>query len=190
MAKSRSNSDAGSTLVEVIFATGILTVGLVSLAQLFAISTKNNINARTQSYAVVLAQQKMEQLRALTWGFDNLNLPLSDTTTNTALPVESPTGGTGLSPSPADALRTNTDGYVDYVDAAGNVLGGGLTMPTGTAYIRRWSIEPLPMNPNDTMVIQVLVTNSLNRGSANESGSVARLPQEARIVTVKTRKAQ
>lgn len=173
-----------------LFATGILTVGLVSLAQLFAMSTRNNVSARSQTYTVVLAEQKMEQLRGLTWGFDTIGLPISDTTTNTALPIESPTGGTGLSPSPAGSLRANTDGYVDYLGADGTVIGGGAAPPPGTVYVRRWSIEPLPTNPNDTIVIQVLVTNLLDRGAANESGNVRRLPQEARVVSVKTRKAQ
>lgn len=190
MAKSRFSNDAGSTLLEVLIATGLLAVGLVSLAQLFGISTKNNLNARTQSYAAVLAEQKMEQLRGLTFGFDNIGLALTDTTTNTALPTEQPTGGTGLSPSPSDALRTNTDGYVDYVSKDGQVIGGGTTIPPGTAFIRRWSIEPLPTNPNDTIVIQVLVTHLRDRGAVNETGAVERLQQEARIVSVKTRKSQ
>ena len=43
-------------------------------------------------------------------------------------------------------------------------------------------------NPNNTVVLQVLVTRSTNRGSA-DAGKVDRLPDEARIITVKTRKA-
>ena len=49
-------------------------------------------------------------------------------------------------------------------------------------------IEPLPTNPNNTIVLQVLVTRHRNRGTA-DSGSVIRLPDEARIITAKTRKA-
>lgn len=190
MAKSSCSSDAGSTLLEVIIATALLAVGLVTLGQLFGISTKNNMNARTQSYASVLAEQKMEQLRGLTFGFDTLGLPLTDTSTDTTLPIEAPTGGTGLSPSPTSALSSNTAGYVDYLALDGTVLGGGETVPPNTAFIRRWSIEPLPTNPNDTLVIQVLVTHLRDRGAADEAGSVTRLQQEARIVSVKTRKAQ
>jgi len=173
-----------------MFATGIMATAVVALAQMFSISVQNNHNARTGSYATTLAEQKMEQLRGLTFGFDTIGLPLTDTSTDTAAPIETPTGGTGLSPSPAGTLLANVNGYADYVDQFGNVLGGGSGIRPRTVYIRRWSIQPLPTNPNDTIVIQVMVTRSVNRGLADQTGSVQRLANEARIMSVKTRKAQ
>jgi hypothetical protein len=133
--------------------------------------------------------QKMEQLRGLTYGFDTLGLPITDTTTDTSVSPEAATGGTGLAPSPTNTIRTNTDDYVDYLNANGASLGGGTVIPDETAYIRRWMVEPLPTNPNNTIIIQVLVTRRRDRGAA-DAGSVARAPEEARLVTVKTRKAQ
>jgi len=171
-------------------AVGLLATALVTLAQLFAISTRSNIASRSTTYATVLAEQKLEELRGLTWGFDSSGLPLSDSTTNTAVSPETPTGGTGLEPSPTTALRENTDGYVDYVDQWGNKVGtGGQTPPENGIYTRRWSVTPLPTNPNNTLILQVLVTRNQNRGAADD-GAVARLPEEARLMTVKTRKAQ
>jgi type II secretory pathway pseudopilin PulG len=185
LAKSRfSNSEAGFTLAEVLVATGILVTGLVAVAQLFAIGTQANIAARSTTYATVLAEQKIEQLRALAWGFDTLGLPVSDISTDISVTPETPNGGTGLAPSPASALQENTPGYVDYVDAWGNIVA-----PGDAIYVRRWSIEPLPMNPNNTLIIQVLVARNRDRGAADD-GNVGRLPEEARIVTVKTRKSQ
>ncbi|HXE79673.1 MAG TPA: hypothetical protein VNK41_02905 [Vicinamibacterales bacterium] len=175
-------------------ATGVMAVGLVSLAQLFAISTRNNVSARYSTSATVLAEQKMEQLRGLMWGFDLLGLPLSDFTTNVAAfePTDECAGSNagaavGLTPSPVNTLAENVDGYVDYVDANGCGLGGGADMPEGAVYIRRWSIEPLPTNPNNTLILQVLVTRRPDRGVADQ-GNVMRLPDEARMVSVKTRK--
>jgi type II secretory pathway pseudopilin PulG len=182
-----NRNESGFSLAEVVVATAMMATSLVALAQLLAISTQSNRTARYSTLASMLAAQKMEQLRGLTWGFDAIGLPLTDTTTNTAVIPETPTGGTGLAPSPGDSLTRNADGYVDYVDANGNLLGGGPAIRGGTAYIRRWSIEPLPTNPNNTLVIQVLVTPFRNRGNA-DSGSVARAPQEARLLSVKTRK--
>ena len=172
-----------------MIATGILATALISLAQLFAISTTSNVSSRSTTFATVLAEQKIEELRALTWGFDSSGLPLTDTTSDTADEDDATTGGTGLTPSPGTALQENTDGYADYVDMFGNKLGGGTTPPEGAVYTRRWSIEPLPNNPNNTIIIQVLVTRHRNRGAADE-GAVLRLPEEARLITVKTRKAQ
>jgi len=176
-------------LLEALVATALLATALAALGQMFGISVANNTSARTNTFASILAEQKMEQLRGLTWGFDTLGLPLTDTTSNTALATETANGGTGLSPSPANALTANVDGYVDYVDQFGRILGGGATPPARTVYIRRWSVEPLPTNPNNTIVMQVLVTRVLNRGNADSDGSTMRLRDEARLMSVKTRKS-
>ena len=193
MAKFSCNakSEAGFTLLEVCVATGLLIAAVVSLAQMFALATRTNTMARKTTYATVLAEQKVEELRGLTWGFDPSGLPISDTTTNTSVVPEQPIGGVGLTPSPPDALRQNTPGYVDYIDQFGNKLDSPAGQPPPeTVYIRRWSIEPLPTNPNNTLVIQVLATRFRNRGAANDAGKVRRLPEEARVITVKTRKAK
>jgi len=189
LAKYKFNNQSGFTLVETLVATTILAIALTSLAQLFAISVQNNLVARNSSFATILAMQKMEQLRGLTYGFDTLGLPITDTSTDTAVSPEAANGGTGLAPSPSNTLRAGTNGYVDYLNANGVSLGGGTVVPTGTSYIRRWMVEPLPTNPNNTIILQVLVTRRRDRGTA-DTGSVARQPEEARLVTVKTRKAQ
>lgn len=192
MAKSASSkSESGFSLIETMVATGLLAGAVVVLGQMFAISMADNTSARTGTFAAVLAEQKMEQLRGLTWGFDIIGLPLTDTSSNIALPIQAGTGGPGLSPSPSDSLRSNVDGYVDYVDQFGRIIGGGTAVPAQALYIRRWSVEPLPTNPNNTVILQVVVTKSRNRGAADsEVGSTRRLRDEARLMTVKTRKSQ
>jgi type IV pilus modification protein PilV len=181
--------EAGFSLIEVLVASVILAVGVLSLGQLFALATTSNSSAKNTAYASVLAEQKIEELRALAWGFDVDGLPLSDTTTNTAVSPETSTGGVGLTPSPSTALQENTRGYVDYVDRFGAKVGTGDTTPPGDAvFTRRWSIEPLPTNPNNTLIIQVLVTPYRDRGQGDQ-GNVARMRDEARVITVKTRKA-
>jgi type II secretory pathway pseudopilin PulG len=189
LARSSWSSSSGFSLVEVMVATGIMATAVVTLAQLFAVSTRSNLGARTTTYATVLAEQKMEELRGLTYGFDSQGLPITDTTANTAVTPETANGGSGLAPSPSTALQENTVGYVDHIDMFGNKVSGTATAPGNALYTRRWSIEPLPTNPNNTIIIQVLVSRTADRGAAN-AGAVARLPEEARMVTVKTRKAQ
>jgi len=75
----------------------------------------------------------------------------------------------------------------DYLNPNGCVLSGGGSPPQGTMYIRRWSVEPLPTNPNNTLILQVLVFRNSDRGDA-DAGNVARLPEETRLMSVKTRK--
>jgi type II secretory pathway pseudopilin PulG len=181
------HAEGGFSLLETVIAIGLMAGAITALVQMFAISVANNTSARDGSYATVLAGQKMEQLRGLTWGFDIFGLPVADLTTDTGAPIDTPSGGTGLSRSPGGTLTANTAGYVDYVDQFGNILGGGETRPARAVYTRRWSIAPLPGHP-DTLVLQVFVMKRVNRGSV-DAGSTLRLPDEARMASLKTRKA-
>ena len=83
----------------------------------------------------------------------------------------------------------NTDGYCDFLDGSGRWLAGGATAPPGTIFVRRWSVEPLPANPHNTVVLQVLVVRHPARVVADAGIGEARTPDEARLVSVKTRKA-
>jgi prepilin-type N-terminal cleavage/methylation domain-containing protein len=189
LAKSNFNSNGGFSLVETLVAVALLATAIASSAHLFAMATRSNLAAQRSTFAATLAAEKMEQLKGLAWGFDEIGLPINDYTSNTAVDPPTPNGGTGLSQSPSDALSANVDGYVDYLDRFGNSLGGGTNIPAGTLYVRRWSIEPLPTNPNNTLIFQVLVFNIGDREEG--TGPVLdRVRDEARVVGVKTRKSR
>jgi len=186
-----NSSSRGFSLVEVLISMGLLTAVSLGVAQLFALTTRANLIAKGQTSTTAMAEQKIEELRGLTWGFDleGQGLPLSDTTTN--LSVYPPAhNGSGLNPSPSDSLEENTAGFVDFVDGSGTWVGTGTTPPASAVYIRRWSIQPLPTNPNNTLVIQVLVTPVASEGARVESAfSRTRMAGDALLVTVRTRKA-
>lgn len=169
----------------------ILAFAALSVAQLFAVAINANFASKGQTSTAMLAVQKMEQLKALAWGFDqsssNMGLPVSDTTTDVSL--ESPGGGGhGLDPSPTGTLDSNIAGYVDYLDTDGHWVGNDTTPPVTAFYIRRWAITPLPTNPNNTLILQVNVT-TVRQVGMNQTGQ-ARWGQDTRLVSVKTRKAQ
>ncbi len=178
----------GFSLLEVLVAMSIVAVGVAALAQLSIVAIRATDSAKTTTVAAVLAQQKMEQLRGLTWGIDALGMAVSDTTTD-VVSGGSSADGFGLSASPADALRRNTPGYCDFVDGSGHSLGGGPAPPSGAVYVRRWSVTPLPANPDHTLVLQVLVSHVRDRSMADAADSATRRPGEVRLVSVKTRKA-
>jgi type II secretory pathway pseudopilin PulG len=189
LAKSKSfRNCSGFSLVETLVATTLMATAIVTLAELFALSTRTNVSSHNTTFASVLAEQKMEELRSLVWGFDTQGLPLSDISSNTAVTPMGTTGGTGLKPSPTTTLKEDTTGWVDHIDAYGNKVSSNDTQ-ANIVYTRRWSVTPLPTNPNNTLVIQVLVTRIKDRGQAN-NGNVGRLPEEARMIAVRTRKAQ
>jgi len=187
-----NSSSRGFSLVEVLVAMGLLTVVSLGVAQLFALSTRANVIAKGATSTTAMAEQKLEQLRGLMWGFDSAGqgLPVSDTTTN--LTVMPPThDGSGLNPSPSDALEQNTAGFVDFLDGGGSWVGTGMIPPSSAVYIRRWSIQPLPTNPNNTLVIQVLVTPVTSEQARVASQFTrTRMAGDALLVTVRTRKAQ
>jgi prepilin-type N-terminal cleavage/methylation domain-containing protein len=156
---------AGFSLVEVLIATAVVAVGVASLAQLFVVSARAGRNAHATSTTLLLAQQKMEELRA-----DAADSALS----------------------PTAALSANTPGYFEYIDRIGVSVSGDAATPPGSAvYVRRWAIEPLEGGSGSAggaIVLKVLVLQ-LTGGPSGEGSSVARAPGEARLVSVKTRKA-
>lgn len=90
------SSSVGFSLLEVLVAIGLLGGAVAALGQLVVMAGRANMSARTLTLTVVLAAQKMEQLRA-----------------EPSLPAA---GG---------AMQHDADGFVDYLDAHGRALPGG-----------------------------------------------------------------
>lgn len=191
------SSERGFSLAEVAVATGMLAVVSLGVAQMFALSTEKNLAAKHQVSTTTMATQKMEQLRGLTFSYDagGLGLPVTDSTTNLTLCTPD-TSGHGLDPSPTSpsvnaSLESNISGYVDFLDGRGNCVsaGGGTTPPAGAVYTRRWAITPLPTNPNNTIVLTVLVTPTAKQDRQTTSDGRTRLIEDSMLVSVRTRKA-
>ena len=138
-------SSSGFSLIEVMVASAILGCAVLSIAQLSAVSTRSTAGAREVSEATLLAWQKIDQLRALAWTFDDAGIPVGDA---------------ALAPSPAGVLTRDTSGWVDFLDAWGQPVGaawgGGAAPPVGTRYRRRWSVAASGANP-DLLILQVRV---------------------------------
>ncbi len=155
--------DEGFGLAEALVASGLLVTLSVGLAHLTAMTSRAIERAAGESTGLLLAVQKMEQLRSLAWTHDGGRAwsaagagVVSDVTTN--LTTDPPTpNGRGLRLSPADALARNTPGYVDYLDHAGQWVGTGARPPAGTVFVRRWSVSGVATARGDLLVLQVLV---------------------------------
>jgi Tfp pilus assembly protein PilV len=61
----RSNSEGGFTLVEVLVSTFILTIGMVSIAGLLAVTIQAQVGARESARSTRLAQEKVDELMKL-----------------------------------------------------------------------------------------------------------------------------
>lgn len=85
-------AEHGFSLVEVLVATLVVTIGLVSIVQLLAVSTVMHADAREATTATQQAQAKIDEL-------SKLNL-------NTAPAVQ-------ITPSSPDSLENNVTNYFD-----------------------------------------------------------------------------
>jgi type II secretory pathway pseudopilin PulG len=172
----------GSALLEALIAMAIVIAALTGVAQLLLASRRAVWSAGTSSAAAVLASEKLEQLRSLTWSVDDEGRAVSDETTDLSSETWS-SGGTGLRPSPVGTLRSNVAGFVDYLTREGAWCGNGTVAPAGAAFVRRWAILPLAADPLDTIVLHVTVA-PLAEAAA---GEFARSPAAATVTTIRTR---
>ena len=104
--------------------------------------------------ALVLAQSKLEELRALPWRF---------------APDGTRVSSGALSPSPGNSLTVDQVGWVDALDRFG--ASSGVRQPQ--TYRRRWSIAQWGMDP-DTLVLQVCVFESSEAAVAATAGACGR----------------
>jgi prepilin-type N-terminal cleavage/methylation domain-containing protein len=154
-------SDRGFSLLETLIALSLLLVALSGLAQVFATTSRATNDARRAALAAVFAAQKLEQLRGIR---------------------------ADLAPLSVGALRRNVDGWFDFLDDYGRSLGAGAQPPTGTIFVRRWTVESLPFDPTTTFIVRVAVIPRQWRGVATPDGGDPRLVGGAEIVTVVTRR--
>jgi hypothetical protein len=181
----------GFALTEVLVALLLAVVMTTGVAALSGVAVKAAWSARMQTSAVALAEERMEQLRALTWTGGQAGAPrLADTRTDLSV-VPPGLGGPGLSTSPSAALDANTPGYVDYLAADGRWVATGLQPPPNATFIRRWSVQQAPHDPVDTVVLRVFVTTVTSEAQRrNRGGTGPRSTDSVLLSTIKTRKVR
>lgn len=131
----------GFTLVEVMVALAILAGSLFVVAQLMVVASRAADASREATTAMVLAAQKIEQLRALAWGMAPDGTAIEDVQSDVASWPGRPSGGPGLSLAPPGTLAENTAGYVDFLDADGRWIGSDESVAGRAAFLRRWSVH-------------------------------------------------
>ena len=109
--------------MEVVIAVGLLVTLAAGVAHLFALSARSMVRARHRTSSLVLAVDKLEQVRA---------------------------GVRGLPAPETQGART------EHLDAAGRPPGGGGAPPSGSLYVREWSVSALP-GLDGVLVVRVTV---------------------------------
>ena len=67
-------SQSGATLVELMMALVVLSIGLLALSQLFPAGTRGQVRDHLYTSANYYAQEKIEDVSALTWADPDLSL--------------------------------------------------------------------------------------------------------------------
>ena len=169
-------------------ALAILSVAAAGSARMFSLAVVANGRARAQTLTTMLAMQKLEELRALSWCVRPGPPAVPESDTSTDLAQSSPASGvTGLGTSPAGSLDRNMPGYVDYLDRTGAWVGTGTTPPSAALFVRRWSVAGLPGDDFNTLVLQVRVMSVAADVARAAVGSHPRLPGDTSLAVVRTR---
>jgi prepilin-type N-terminal cleavage/methylation domain-containing protein len=179
---------SGFSLIEVLVALGLVGGALLAHAGVIAVAARASMAARVQTVAVSLASSRMEELRALAFA-RRAQAPhdlRTDVTTDLARSPGTP-GGTGLAPTSPGSLQTNEPGAVDYLDLDGRPVGQGAQPPPATFFIRRWRILPLPADPGEGLVLDVVVTTAGREQAA--AGAAALLPVPVAVTAIRVRKS-
>jgi len=151
---------AGIALVETLVALALLLiiiVGVMAMTMTAIATTENqgHLAARTAEYA----QDKMEQLLALTYG---------DITSDTTVFPSANSGGTGLKVGGSVDPSAPVNQYVDYLDASGNLLTSAGGAPAGWFYIRVWKIE----NPVGTTNLERISVLAQTKSDVGPQGAI------------------
>ncbi len=148
MRGSSTANNHGAALVEVLIAVGLLVVLCAGTAQVITGTAIMMKAMRAETYAVVLAEDKLEEVLAAA-----------------AL-------GVSVEVSPLDALERDCAGFVEYLDEQGQPVREA-TSERGAVYLRRWSVRPLPGDESRKVVRVRVVDAATTRAGADGSQATA-----------------
>ena len=180
----RRFDSAGFALLDVVVTAALVVTIAAGASHILSIAVRASPDARARTMASMLAAEKLEQLRSLAWTHITtadpaISLSSSDVTTDLSTDPATD-AGPGLLASPPGTLDRDTPYYVDYLDGAGRIAGGGGSPPAAAVYIRRWAVRPLDSDPENILVLSVGVTPRAPGGSVSQGGT--------RLVTIVARK--
>ena len=157
------NDEVGMTLVESMMAILILLFGLLSMAQVLAVSLMGSKTyGRDAGKTTAVAHDKMEELTALQFG---------DTTTNVTVAPPYPASGSGLTAGGSVYPSEPVAGYADYLSTT-----GARTSASAAAYGRQWQI----INESATskkIIVSVSSRRSFRNGTAPSTTLVTQKTQ-------------
>lgn len=133
----KAGKASGFSLLEMIIASAILLVGILSVVQLVPASLRSNLYNRMDTTAMAVAQRELDQM---------LNQPLTQTSFHDQDNTQVSLGGAGSPGAPL--IMQGPTPVIDF--GASAVTGFSKTytdLTTGVTFDIRWAVIPLT-NPN------------------------------------------
>ncbi len=153
------SGESGFTLIEVLVSIVILTVGLLSLAQMMVLATSSNTLSGRMTSSSALAKEQLERLKAAPY--------YTDPRAQTRNPMLADGGD----------IDATIGGYVQYYDADGIPTAGA----GGAMYEVRWEIQTFP-SPLPLSMVQIRVRCLPAAGMQDQFAIIG----EARFTTFRT----
>ena len=145
---SRQKRSRGFTLMEVLFAIVILSVGVMGLAAVVPFATENDYRSRVDTTATFVALWQLEQILAQPSGVTSF-IDAADSTGAVTNVGGAPPGVYPIDAVTNDAFGTGApllNGNIDFTVAPGLILPG---------YARIYTVAPTPVNPNGNVRVNI-----------------------------------
>jgi prepilin-type N-terminal cleavage/methylation domain-containing protein len=108
----------GFTLVEVLVAAAVITVGFAGLTGMLALSSYGVREGRYRSVAVGLADERAEQIAAVRWDTSGDCLGVSPTSAHPPVTAECPGRGAGYAPLPDEVVGSLPPPFEEFARTA------------------------------------------------------------------------
>ncbi len=159
--KTNPGPESGVMLLETLMAAAILLICLVGVLSLLLVAaTENQTHGQDMTRTAMYAQDKMDQLMALSFNDASTNVTVYPPTTGGSCPPGCGLGGTMAASTTVGSTTTPTSGYVDYLDST----GAPLSSSTGAFYERMWSITTDSTGTYKTLTVLALSLVSKTQG--------------------------
>lgn len=134
--KKNRSEERGFTLIEVMISIVILTVGLLTLAQMMVIATHANALSGRMTASAALAKEQLELLKAAPFYLDPTNISLAQIN-----PLLKPGGD----------IDSNVTGYFQHYDSDGQPVAS----ENQALFLVRWKVD-LEVPPNGPLPLSML----------------------------------
>lgn len=167
---SRKKTETGASLIEMMIAMVVLTVGLIGSMAMVGVAVNGNYRSKTDSTSTALAQMVVQKISAVPVCKAACGAVVSVQVTDCAGNVRT----INVTGTPAGAGAPLTaDGKIDYTKATVANYSMyykecGVTNGSQATYDVRWNIQTIPSSTSELVVVGARLensANSVNKGS-------------------------